>query len=96
MSGNEDQLRSAISNTVYNAVNHTPEGTHITVRWQRVPHGAEFSVEDNGPGIAPEHIPRLTERFIALIKRVPGKPAVAVRVSDRETCCESSRKSPEY
>ena len=63
VSGNEDQLRSAISNLVYNAVNHTPEGTHITVRWQRVPHGAEFSVEDNGPGIAPEHIPRLTERF---------------------------------
>ncbi|MGQ7158408.1 phosphate regulon sensor histidine kinase PhoR, partial [Escherichia coli] len=42
VSGNEDQLRSAISNLVYNAVNHTPEGTHITVRWQRVPHGAEF------------------------------------------------------
>lgn len=68
MSGNEDQLRSVISNTVYNAVNHTPEGTHITVRWQRVPHGAEFSVEDNGPGIAPEHIPRLTERFYRVDK----------------------------
>ena len=27
VSGNEDQLRSAISNLVYNAVNHTPEGT---------------------------------------------------------------------
>ncbi len=68
MSGNEDQLRSAISNLVYNAVNHTPEGTHITVRWLRVPHGAEFSVEDNGPGIAPEHIPRLTERFYRVDK----------------------------
>lgn len=68
VSGNEDQLRSAISNPVYNAVNHTPEGTHITVRWQRVPHGAEFSVEDNGPGIAPEHIPRLTERFYRVDK----------------------------
>lgn len=68
VSGNEDQLRSAISNLVYNAVNHTPEGTHITVRWLRVPHGAEFSVEDNGPGIAPEHIPRLTERFYRVDK----------------------------
>ncbi len=57
---------------------------------------AEFSVEDNGPGIAPEHIPRLPSVFIALIKRVPGKPAVADWVSDRETCGESSRKSPEY
>ncbi|HNQ76488.1 MAG TPA: ATP-binding protein, partial [Pseudothauera hydrothermalis] len=26
-------------------------------------HGAEFAVEDNGIGIAPEHLPRLTERF---------------------------------
>jgi PAS/PAC sensor signal transduction histidine kinase (EC 2.7.13.3) len=66
--GSEEQLRSAISNLVYNAVNHTPEGTAITVRWQRTPHGALFSVEDNGPGIAPEHIPRLTERFYRVDK----------------------------
>jgi len=66
--GSEDELRSAISNLVYNAVNHTPEGTQIIVRWQRVPAGAEFSVEDNGPGIGPEHIPRLTERFYRVDK----------------------------
>ncbi|EAM8401147.1 two-component system sensor histidine kinase PhoR, partial [Salmonella enterica] len=64
----EDELRSAISNLVYNAVNHTPEGTDIMVRWNRTPTGAEFSVEDNGPGIAPEHIPRLTERFYRVDK----------------------------
>lgn len=66
--GSEDQLRSAISNLVYNAVNHTPPATHIVVSWKRVPHGAEFSVEDNGPGIAAEHIPRLTERFYRVDK----------------------------
>ncbi len=66
--GNEDQLRSAISNLVYNAVNHTPEGTKIAVRWQRVAHGVEFSVEDNGPGITAEHLPRLTERFYRVDK----------------------------
>ncbi|ADO49664.1 phosphate regulon sensor histidine kinase PhoR [[Enterobacter] lignolyticus] len=66
--GNEEQLRSAMSNLVYNAVNHTPEGTEIRVCWQRTPHGALFSVEDNGPGIAPEHIPRLTERFYRVDK----------------------------
>lgn len=66
--GNDEQLRSAVSNLVYNAVNHTPEGTEITVRWQRVPQGALFSVEDNGPGIAAEHIPRLTERFYRVDK----------------------------
>ncbi len=66
--GSEEQLRSAMSNLVYNAVNHTPEGTEIIVRWQRAPHGALFSVEDNGPGIGPEHIPRLTERFYRVDK----------------------------
>jgi len=66
--GSEDELRSAISNLVYNAVNHTPEGTSIKVRWQRVASGAEFSVDDDGPGVAPEHIPRLTERFYRVDK----------------------------
>jgi len=66
--GSTDEMRSAISNLVYNAVNHTPAGTHITVRWQHVPTGAEFSVEDDGPGIGPEHIPRLTERFYRVDK----------------------------
>jgi len=66
--GNDEQLRSAISNLVYNAVNHTPEGTAITVTWQRTPQGAKFSVQDNGPGISAEHIPRLTERFYRVDK----------------------------
>jgi len=66
--GSDEQMRSAISNLVYNAVNHTPPATHITVRWQRVANGVEFSVEDNGPGIAAEHIPRLTERFYRVDK----------------------------
>ena len=66
--GSDEQLRSAISNLVYNAVNHTPDGTAIVVRWQQTPDGALFSVEDDGPGIAPEHIPRLTERFYRVDK----------------------------
>ncbi|HEI6865756.1 TPA: phosphate regulon sensor histidine kinase PhoR, partial [Yersinia enterocolitica] len=66
--GNEDQLRSAVSNLVYNAVNHTPDGTKIEVCWQRTPQGAQFQVSDNGPGIGPEHVPRLTERFYRVDK----------------------------
>lgn len=66
--GNEEQLRSAISNLVYNAVNHTPAGTHITVDWHRLSQGAIFSVKDNGSGISPEHLPRLTERFYRVDK----------------------------
>ena len=36
----------------------------IDVQWRVAPDGrGEISVRDTGPGIAPEHIPRLTERF---------------------------------
>ncbi|WP_027712854.1 phosphate regulon sensor histidine kinase PhoR [Dickeya chrysanthemi] len=66
--GNEEQLRSAVSNLVYNAVNHTPSGTRIEVCWQQTPQGAQFQVSDNGPGIAAEHLPRLTERFYRVDK----------------------------
>lgn len=61
--GNEDQLRSAISNLVYNAIQHTPAGVRIDISWFRDNAGAHFSVQDNGPGISAEHILRLTKRF---------------------------------
>lgn len=66
--GNDEQLRSAISNLVYNAINHTPAGTRIEISWLKTPQGALFRVRDNGPGIAAEHIPRLTERFYRVDK----------------------------
>ncbi|MBW2957267.1 phosphate regulon sensor histidine kinase PhoR [Hafnia paralvei] len=66
--GNDDQLRSAVSNLVYNAVNHTPDGTKIEVCWQQTAQGAQFEVSDNGPGIAPEHLGHLTERFYRVDK----------------------------
>jgi len=66
--GNNDQLRSAVSNLVYNSVNHTPAGTRVEVSWQQTAQGAQFQVSDNGPGIAPQHLPRLTERFYRVDK----------------------------
>ncbi|RTL32391.1 MAG: phosphate regulon sensor histidine kinase PhoR [Burkholderiales bacterium] len=64
MAGVESEWLSAMGNLVSNAVRYTPEGAAIDVRWALLPGGgAEFSVKDGGIGIAPEHIPRLTERF---------------------------------
>lgn len=51
--GNEDQLRSAVSNLVYNAVNHTPKGTHIEVSWQQTAHGAQFRSATTGRASPP-------------------------------------------
>ncbi len=62
--GAPHELHSAMSNLVSNAIRYTPSGGAITVRTQSLSDGrAEFSVTDNGPGIASEHLPRLTERF---------------------------------
>jgi len=58
------ELQSALSNLISNAARYTPAGGRIVVRWQNLSDGGGvFSVSDTGPGIAPEHIPRLTERF---------------------------------
>jgi two-component system, OmpR family, phosphate regulon sensor histidine kinase PhoR len=64
LAGNEAELLSAVTNLVGNAVRYTPAGGHIGVQWRaRDDGGAELRVRDTGPGIAAEHLPRLTERF---------------------------------
>ncbi|WP_038174952.1 MULTISPECIES: phosphate regulon sensor histidine kinase PhoR [Vibrio] len=66
--GDDDQLRSAISNLVYNAVKYTPPGADIHVRWYQSSQGAHLEVEDSGDGIEPQHLHRLTERFYRVDK----------------------------
>jgi two-component system phosphate regulon sensor histidine kinase PhoR len=61
--GDDVELYSAFGNLVSNAVRYTPDGGSITIRWSDIGDEAIFSVIDTGPGIAQEHIPRLTERF---------------------------------
>lgn len=63
ISGWEEELYSLFSNIIFNAVKYTPARGKIDIRWFQKKNGAYFSVEDTGIGIAPEHIPRLTERF---------------------------------
>ena len=61
--GSPKDLHSALSNLVSNAVRYTPAGGTITIRWQRSPEGAVYSVSDTGFGIPASHLSRLTERF---------------------------------
>ena len=64
LSGANKELHSAVSNLVNNAVRYTPSGGTITSSWILLPdQRIQFSVADTGPGIASEHLPRLTERF---------------------------------
>lgn len=61
--GLENDLRSAFSNLVTNAVKYTPANGKISIRWWSDDNGAYLSVQDNGIGIERKHLPRLTERF---------------------------------
>ena len=64
IAGVQAELYSAMSNLVSNAVRYTPEAGSVQVSWKLLADGrGEFLVKDSGPGIAPEHVPRLTERF---------------------------------
>lgn len=64
LAGSSGELRSAASNLINNAVRYTPGGGSIDVRWARLPDGrVQLAITDTGPGIAPEHLPRLAERF---------------------------------
>lgn len=61
--GAANELYSAFSNLVVNAVRYTPEGGVIRIRWYRDPSGPHLEISDTGIGIPPQHLARLTERF---------------------------------
>ncbi len=63
ITGNQDELLSAFTNLVTNAIRYTPEGGNVSIDWQAYKGEAVFSVLDTGIGIEQHHIDRLTERF---------------------------------
>jgi two-component system phosphate regulon sensor histidine kinase PhoR len=64
LGGDQAEIVSAFSNLVDNAVKYTPTTGLVRLIWEVSASGeGRFTVADTGPGIAPEHLPRLTERF---------------------------------
>src|SRR4029434_6570595 len=51
------------SNLWDNAIKYSHPGGKVTLKLEFVPKGVRFTVEDNGPGISPEHVSRIFERF---------------------------------
>jgi signal transduction histidine kinase len=61
--GDPDRLEQAIQNLAANALRHTPEGGTMTLSAERAGGGITLTVRDSGPGIAPEQLPHIFDRF---------------------------------
>ncbi len=61
--GDRDRLRQVLDNLLENAVSYCPVGTTIRLQAIAGEKAVTFTVSDTGPGIAPEHLPRIFERF---------------------------------
>ena len=61
--GDALQLREALANLIDNALRYTPKGSTITLRVQHTPSGASLAVEDNGPGLSPDDMAHVFQRF---------------------------------
>lgn len=66
--GDKVRLHQALLNVLENAVKYTPEGGRVEVTMSTGPHQAVVIVSDNGPGIEPEHLPFIFDRFYRVDK----------------------------
>lgn len=89
-------LHNALSNLVFNAVRYTPNEGKISVMLHKneAENRVKFSVSDTGAGIAPEHIPRLTERFYRVDKgrhRQSGGTGLGLAISKQALAKHNSQ-----
>ena len=98
VSGDPDLLAAALRNLIDNALRYTPEGGSITVHAGSRYGAPVLSVSDNGPGVPPEELPRLVERFyrgrdveaegnglgLAIVRRIAELHGARLEVENRE------------
>ena len=61
--GHDSRLSQVIVNLLDNAISFSPPGGRVSVKAKRVGHEIQIAVEDEGPGIPPENLERIFERF---------------------------------
>jgi signal transduction histidine kinase len=61
--GDASRLEQALQNVAANAIRHTPEGGRIVLRGERADDRVRITITDSGPGIPPEHLPHIFDRF---------------------------------
>ncbi len=73
MIGDGDRLAQVFTNLVDNAIKHSPEGGRVRILGESARGWVTIHVEDRGPGIPPEELPRIFERFYQLDKARTGR-----------------------
>ena len=63
LQGNHGDIRAALGNIIFNAVNHNPDGAEIKVNIQLHENGIMIVIADDGVGMQADEIPKITERF---------------------------------
>jgi signal transduction histidine kinase len=61
--GDGQKLEQALQNLAANALRHSPDGGRLVLSAEERPDGTLLTVRDTGPGIQPEHLPHIFERF---------------------------------
>ncbi|HMN22587.1 MAG TPA: sensor histidine kinase N-terminal domain-containing protein [Ottowia sp.] len=79
--GHAALLREALGNLLHNALRYTPAGGHVTVQLAREGDSARLSVLDDGPGLAPDELGRVGERFFRGRHARPGGTGLGLAIA---------------
>jgi len=63
VTGDAQRLEQALQNLGANAIRHTPHGGRLELTASSAEEGILITVRDTGPGIPPEHVERVFDRF---------------------------------
>jgi two-component system OmpR family sensor kinase len=81
VTGDGDRLEQALQNLAANAIRYAPPGTAVHLKARRSDRGVVLSVEDEGPGIPPEHVAHIFDRFYKVDAARPFDRADDTRTS---------------
>ena len=96
--GNVEALRMLVRNLLDNAIKYTPPGGQVDVQVRADNGHAVLTVEDSGPGIAPEHRERVMQRFVReTAEGAPGSGlglAIVLAIAQRHGAVVALDSSP--
>jgi signal transduction histidine kinase len=82
--GDRDQLKQMVLNLVENAIKYTPAGGEVTLSLTKNETHAELRVKDTGPGIPPDVLPHIFQRFYRGNQRgLMGGTGLGLAIADR-------------